>query len=38
LPQFFLIITILSVIFNVVRGAMAASGAAKKKDDGWGDL
>jgi hypothetical protein len=37
--QFFLIITVLSVIFNIVRGAMAASSSAqKKKDDNWGDL
>lgn len=35
--QFFLVVTLVSLLFSVVR-RMAESKSGKKGDDGWGDL
>ncbi|GFH23776.1 hypothetical protein V8C86DRAFT_2604551 [Haematococcus lacustris] len=37
--QIFLVVTVVSIIFNVIKGVFAATvSASKKNDDGWGDL
>lgn len=39
LLQIFLLMAVVSVVFNVIRGIAAASSSNNnKKDDGWGDL
>lgn len=38
LLQFFLVLTLVSVVFSVIRGLMNSGSKNKNKDDGWGEL